>query len=116
MGFTWDARSRLTFKRQKRRREDDRSYVPDLGQIIGGIQREAAALSTGALRDEIEVNLEIQDAAIRYFLGIGPGKGTEEDLIAAGSTMWFSVLTTALYVRELAARPVDRFAVVISPN
>jgi hypothetical protein len=40
-----------------------------------------------------------------------------EDLIIASSTVIISVLTTALYVRELAARPaVPSVAVVITPN
>ena len=42
--------------------------MPTLGQIIREIQREAAALPTDALRHEIEINLEVQDAAIsQYF-------------------------------------------------
>jgi hypothetical protein len=40
-----------------------------------------------------------------------------EDLIIANSTVMVSVLTTALYVRELAARPaVPAVAVVFTPN
>ena len=42
--------------------------MPTLGQIIREIQREAAALPTDALRHEIEINLEVQDAAIRPVL------------------------------------------------
>ena len=38
--------------------------MPTLGQLIREIQREAAALPTSALRDEIEINLDVQDAAI----------------------------------------------------
>ena len=84
--------------------------MPTLGQIIREIQREAAALSTDALRDEIEINLEVQDAAIGQYYTIPPGGGTVEDLIIANSTVMVSVLTTALYVRELTTRPVaDRF-------
>ena len=42
--------------------------MPNLGQIIREIQREAAALPTDALRHEIEINLDVQDAAIsQYF-------------------------------------------------
>ena len=69
MGFTWGVcSSRLTLKRHKARREEGRPYVPNLGQLIREIQREAAALPTDALRDEIEINLEVQDAAIdQYF-------------------------------------------------
>jgi hypothetical protein len=39
-----------------------------------------------------------------------------EDLIIANSTVMVSVLTTALYVRELTTRPAVHSAVVISPN
>jgi hypothetical protein len=62
MGVTWSARSRLTLKRQRTRREERRPIVPTLGQIIREIQREAAAQPTDALRHEIEINLEVQDA------------------------------------------------------
>ena len=91
--------------------------MADLGQIIREIQREAAALPTDALRHEIELNLEVQDAAIDLYTAIPPGGRTVEDLIIANSTVMISVLTTALYVRELAARPaVTTVAVVFTPN
>ena len=116
MGFTWGVTSRLTLKRQKGRREEGRPYVPNLGQLIREIQREAAALSTEQLRDEIEINLEVQDAAIDQYFAIRPGYGTVEDLIIANSAAMVSALTTALYVRELASRPVVHYRVVINPN
>ena len=90
--------------------------MPNLGQIIREIEREAAALPTDALRDEIEINLGVQDAAIRQYFSIRPGHGTVEDLIIANSAVMVTVLTTAIYVRELATRPVDRFAVDICQN
>ncbi len=90
--------------------------MPTLGQIIREIQREAAVLSTDALRHEIEMNLEVQDAAISQYCTIPPGGRTVEDLIIANSTVMVSVLTTALYVRELATRPAVVSAVVISTN
>ena len=79
--------------------------MPTLGQIIREIQHAAAALPTDALRHEIELNLEVQDAAIDLYTAIPPGGRTVEDLIIANSTVMVSVLTTALYVRELATRP-----------
>jgi hypothetical protein len=79
--------------------------MADLGQIIREIQRDAAALPTVALREEIEINLDVQDAAIRQFYGIRPRAGTTDDLIVATSTVMISVLTTALYVAELTTRP-----------
>ena len=92
--------------------------MPTLGQIIREIQREAAALSTDALRSEIEINLEVQDAAICQYFSMPPGGRTVEDLIIANSAVMVSVLTTALYVRELTTRPLpaDRFTVGINPN
>src|SRR5216683_5131283 len=112
MGVTWGARSRLTLKRQQRRREEGRPYMPSLGQIIREIQREAAALPTDALRHEIEMNLDVQDAAIDLYYTLPPGGRTVEDLIIANSTVMVSVLTTALYVRELTTRPADMTAIV----
>jgi hypothetical protein len=79
--------------------------VSDLGQIIRETQREAAALPTGKLRTEIEINLKVQDAAIRQYNGIRPGAGNLEDMIVATGTVIVSALTTALYVAELATRP-----------
>ena len=88
-----------------------------LGQIIRETQRDAAALPTDALRSEIEINLEVQDAAIRQFYAVTrPRTGTTEDLIVATSTVMICVLTTALYVRELATRPADRLTVAVNPN
>jgi hypothetical protein len=116
MGVTWSARSRLTLKRQQGRREKGRPTVPTLGQIIREIQHEAAALPTDALRHEIEMNLEVQDAAIDLYYSTPPGRRTVEDLIIANSTVMVSVLTTALYVRELTTRPAVYSAVVISTN
>ncbi len=92
--------------------------MPTLGQIIREIQREAAALSTDALRSEIEINLDVQDAAICQYFSMPSGGRTVEDLIIANSAVMVSVLTTALYVRELTTRPLpaDRFTVGINPN
>ena len=48
--------------------------MSNLGLIIRATQRDAAALSTGELRREIEINLDVQDAAIRqYYATIQPG-------------------------------------------
>jgi hypothetical protein len=79
--------------------------LASLGQIIREIQRDAAALSTAALREEIEINLDVQDAAIRQFYAIRPSTRTMDDLIVATGAVMISVLTTALYVRELTTRP-----------
>ena len=82
--------------------------MPTLGQIIRETQRDAAALPTDALRHEIEISLEVQDAAIHQFYAvIRPGARNVGDLIVATGTVIVAVLTTALYVRELATRPAD---------
>ena len=70
--------------------------MPTLGQIIREIQHAAAALPTDALRHEIEMSLDVQDAAIDLYFTIPPGGRTVEDLIIANSTVMVSVLTTAL--------------------
>src|SRR5262249_40649588 len=116
MGVTWGASSCLTLKRQRTRREKGRPVVPTLGQLIREIQHTAAALPTDALRHEIEMNLEVHDAAIDLYNTSPPGGRTVEDLIIANSTVMVSVLTTALYVRELTTRPAVYSAVVISTN
>jgi hypothetical protein len=117
MGVTWSARSRLALKRHRTRREEEgRPIVLTLGQIIREIQHAAAALPTDALRHEIEMNLEVQDAAIDLYYTIPPGGRTVEDLIIANGTVMVSVLTTALYVRELTTRPVVHATVVTSHN
>lgn len=91
--------------------------MPTLGQIIREIEREAASLSTAALRHEIELNLEVQDMALYRYYAVPPGGRKVEDLIMANSAVMVSVITTALYVRELASRPVEYIAVaVFNPN
>ena len=90
--------------------------MSNLGLIIRAIQREAAALPTDALRTEIEINLAVQDAAIGQFYRIRPGTGNIDELIVATGTVWVSVLTTALYVRELANRPVPDAAWTITSS
>ena len=91
--------------------------MPILGQIIREIEREAVSMSTAELRHEIELNLEVQDAAIRQYYAVPPGGRKVEDLITANSAVMVCVITTALYVRELASRPADYPAVAeFSPN
>jgi hypothetical protein len=117
MGFTWDRCPRLALKRQRIRREKGQPQMADLGLIIRATQREAAALSTEALRHEIEMNLEVQDAAICLYDAVTrPGGGSIEDLIVATSTVLNSFVITAVYVRELATRPRDTWTVTASVN
>ena len=49
--------------------------MANLGQLIRETQREAAALPTDALRHEIEINLDVQDAAIDQYYRV-PGRVT----------------------------------------
>ena len=91
--------------------------MADLGQLIRDTQRDAAALSTAALRHEIQMNLNVQDAAISQFYDVTrPGGGNAADLIVATSTVMISFVMTALYVRELTARPRDPWTVTASIN
>ena len=90
--------------------------MSSLGQIIREIQHDAAALPTDALRDEIEMSLEVLDAAISLFYRIPPGGRRVDDRIIATGTVMVAVLTAALYVRELTTRPADVTAVVITPE
>lgn len=107
MGVTWGASSRLTLKRQRNRREKGRPRVSSLGQIIRVIQRDAAALPTTELRDEIEISIGVLDATISQFYRARPGiRGVDERISATGNVM-IATLTVALYVRELTTRPAD---------
>jgi len=91
--------------------------MADLGQLIRATQREAAALDTAALRHEIEMNLYVQDAAISQFYDVTrPGGGNAADLIVATGAVMISFVMTALYVRELTARPRDTWTVTASIN
>ena len=84
--------------------------MPNLGQIIREIQRDAAALPTAALHSEIEINLDVQEAAICHYCRIRPGAGNMDERVLAASTVMVSVLTTALYLRELRTRPAPIWA------
>ena len=91
--------------------------MPTLGQIIREIQHDCCcpAHRRAASRDRDESRRP--GRAIDLYYTIPPGGRTVEDLIIANSTVLVSVLTTALYVRELTTRPaVTSVAVVITPN
>lgn len=80
--------------------------MSSLGMLIREFQRDAAALSTDALRREMETCLDVQDAAICRFCSIRPGVGTVDDRISATGDVMVATLMTALYYRELSTRPV----------
>ena len=88
--------------------------MSSLGQIIRAIQHDAAALTTGELRDEIEISLGVLDATISQFHRARPGiRGVDERITATGNVM-IATLTVALYVKELTTRPADVTAAVTS--
>ena len=77
-----------------------------LSRVITQIQRDAADTATHDLRADIEVGFEVLDAAITQLNALRPGADVIE-LISANAEVMETAFTIALYVRELAARPVD---------
>jgi len=80
--------------------------VTSLGRVITGIQRDAAESSTQDLRSDIEIGFEVLDAAIIQLHALPPGSDVTERINATSDVME-TVITIALFVRELAKRPVD---------
>ena len=80
--------------------------VTPLGRVITQIQRDAADTPTEDLRADIEIGLEVLDAAIVQLHALRPGADVIER-ISANAEVMETVITIALYVRELATRPVD---------
>jgi hypothetical protein len=88
----------------------------NLGQMITDIQQAAAGISTADLRWEIETGLDELDNAVDELQSLHTGSDVM-DRINATSTFMETVIQTALFVRELATRPVDDDrTVVITPN
>ncbi len=88
----------------------------NLGRAITEIQRDAAGTSTPDLRSVIEIGLEMLDAAITDLHALHSGMDVVERM-AVTSDFMETVMTIALYVRELATRPADQpVPVVINPN
>ena len=77
-----------------------------LSRVITQIQRDAAETATQDLRADIEIGFEVLDAAIAQLNALRPGIDVIE-LISANAEVLETAFTIALYVRELAARPVD---------
>jgi len=80
--------------------------MTNLGRVITEIQRDAADTPTQELRADIEVGLDVLDAAIIQLHALRPGSDVTERISATADVME-TVITIALYVRELANRPVD---------
>ncbi len=89
--------------------------MTNLGRVITEIQREAAEVPTRDLRADIEVGFEVLDAAITQLHALRPGADVIEQ-ISANAEVMETVITIALYVRELATRPVDVIPVPLSSN
>jgi len=88
----------------------------NLGQMITDIQQAAAGISTADLRWEIETGLDELDNAIDELHSLHTGPDVM-DRINATSGFMETVIQTALFVRELATRPVDDDRTgVITPN
>ena len=77
-----------------------------LSRVITQIQRDAADTATPDLRADIEIGFEGLDVAIAQLNALRPGADVIE-LISANAEVMETAFTIALYVRELAARPVD---------
>ncbi|MGI8447655.1 MAG: hypothetical protein ACR2MP_10860 [Streptosporangiaceae bacterium] len=86
--------------------------MKEMMALLSMIQEDAAALSTGDLRAEIQVHVELFSKYIEEFQNLQPGAGSAEELISATDTLLVGALATALYVRELTTRPAEerRFA------
>ena len=80
--------------------------MTNLDRVITVIQREAADIPTPDLRSDIEVGLDVLDAAIGDLHALRPGADVIERISATVDFME-TVITIALYVRELAKRPAD---------
>ena len=80
--------------------------MTDLDRVITVIQREAADIPTRDLRSDIQVGLDVLDAAISDLHGLRPGADVIARISATADFME-TVITIALYVRELCKRPAD---------
>ena len=80
--------------------------MTNLGRVITEIQRDAAGTSTEDLRADIEVGLEVLDAAIVQLHALRPGADVTARINATADVME-TVITLALFLRELARRPAD---------
>jgi hypothetical protein len=81
-----------------------------LGELLGEIEREAAALPTGKLRTEIQVHLGVLAVLIDTLQDLRPEAAGLEEMDSAKGDVLATALVTALYVRELTTRPGPRFA------
>ena len=80
--------------------------------LLSMIQEDAAALATGDLRAEIQVQVDVFSKYIEEFQNLQPGAVGAEEMISATDSLIVGALATALFVRELTTRPAEehRFA------
>jgi hypothetical protein len=85
--------------------------VNEMMQLLRMIQKDAAALSTGELRAEIQVHVEVFSKYIEEFQNLS-GAVSVDELISATDSLLVGALATAVFVRELTTRPAEerRFA------
>jgi hypothetical protein len=76
-------------------------------QLLAMIQEDAASLPRGELKKEIQVNLEILSEYLADIQKMRPDAAME-DKISATDNLLVAALVTALYVRELTTRPMER--------
>ena len=81
--------------------------MKQLRELLAMIQEDAAALPGGQLKREIQINLEILAEYVADVQKMQPGAATE-DKISATDNLLVAALVTALYVRELTTRPMER--------
>jgi hypothetical protein len=82
--------------------------VNQLSRLLGQIQRDAAALPTGELKAQLQVHVELLSEYADSVLNMTPDAESNEEMISATDHLFLSALFTALYVRELTTRPVER--------
>ncbi len=80
----------------------------DLSQLLGEIKRDAAALSTGELKAQLQVHVELLSEYADGIQNMLPDAMSTEEKISVTDCLFLSALFTALYVRELTTRPVER--------
>ena len=75
--------------------------------LLSMVQEDAAALSTGDLRAEIKVHLDVFAKYVEDFQNLQLGAVSFEEMISATDSVLVGALATALFVRELTTRPAE---------
>ena len=87
--------------------------MTNLDRVITVIEREAADIPTPDLRSDIQVGLDVLDAAISDLHALRPETDVTAEISATADFMETAV-TLALYVRELCKRPADEPTPVVT--